>query len=221
MNTLYVGVIGDIVDSRKLGNNRSEVQVKMEDILTKINVKYSNFVVSKFLITLGDECQGLLLPSAPIYDVICDIVDQLHPVQLRFGLGFGPLNTSVKDNALGMDGPVFYSAREAIRTASNRPGHAIAFKSSVMDDFDVIKVDALFQSLSVIRKLWTDKFIKVLPLLREGLKQKEIALKIGIRQPSVSKLLNNACWGEVLELQEKTSLLLKNSFQKYVNQQGE
>lgn len=70
------------------------------------------------------------MPTTPIYEVICEIVDNIHPIQLRFGLGFGPLNTSIKENALGMDGPAFYSAREAIKTASDRSGHAIAFSVS-------------------------------------------------------------------------------------------
>ncbi len=113
-----------------------------------------------------------------------------------------------------MDGPAFYSAREAIRIAAERTGHSIAFRSSVLNETEVNELDMMLQSLSVIRKLWTDKFLKVLSLLREGITQRELALKLGTTQPSVSKLLRNACWDEVLELQKLTSGFLKRSLEK-------
>lgn len=99
-------MIGDIIKSRKLVD-RNDVQLSLQDLLDNINEEYNYAIASKFLITLGDEFQGLLKPDAPVYEIISYIVEGMHPVQLRFGLGFGTLSTPLKETAFGMDGPVF------------------------------------------------------------------------------------------------------------------
>lgn len=204
----YVGIIGDIVGSRKL-ENRAEVQAKLNKLLDRVNDTYSSFIASKFLITIGDEFQGLLYPSAPIYEIISLITDSIYPVQFRFGVGYGSITTSIEEKAIGMDGPAFYSAREAISIAGNRIGHSIAFRSSILRRVEVDAINTTFHSLSVIRKLWKDNFFKVLTLLREGKTQTEIANELKITQPYVSKLMKNAYWVEVEELEKKIGSLLK------------
>jgi hypothetical protein len=73
MENLYIGLIGDIVKSRKL-QNREKVQLELGKTLKNISQKYSQYIVSQFLITLGDEFQGLLKPTAPIYKIICEVL---------------------------------------------------------------------------------------------------------------------------------------------------
>lgn len=58
-NVPFIVVIGDICGSKHL-NNRKEIQDKLREILNKINNKYKLDIVAKFVITLGDEFQGLL-----------------------------------------------------------------------------------------------------------------------------------------------------------------
>lgn len=55
----YVAIIGDIKNSREL-QDRKQVQEKLEAVLNEINDTYDADIASKFLITLGDEFQGLL-----------------------------------------------------------------------------------------------------------------------------------------------------------------
>ena len=54
----FVAVIGDIKDSRLL-ENRKEVQLRLREVLERLNENYKEEIVSRFLITLGDEFQGL------------------------------------------------------------------------------------------------------------------------------------------------------------------
>ncbi|WP_394699384.1 SatD family protein, partial [uncultured Sphaerochaeta sp.] len=46
--------MGDLKNSKKL-ENRNKIQNQLNQILEKINIKYSADISSKFLITLGDE----------------------------------------------------------------------------------------------------------------------------------------------------------------------
>ena len=122
----FAAVIGDIKDSRHL-ENRKEVQVHLQEILDRLNEKYKDHIVSKFLITLGDEFQGLLCGGEHILDMVNEIRMEMYPVRLRFGIGFGQITTDIKSEmALGADGPGYYRAREAVellkeREKKNRP----------------------------------------------------------------------------------------------------
>lgn len=214
MANIYVALIGDIVKSRQI-DRRKEFQAKLEEALNKINHDFEQFVEAEFLVTVGDEFQGLLKPSAPVYKIICVISEAIYPVQVRLGLGLGGINTPVKEKALGMDGPVFYAAREALNIAHNRrKDHAVVFKPEpgVLDKSSEEEVNIMLGSLAVIKKLWPGSFYEILPYLREGKKQKEIAGLIGTTQPYISKLINNACWKEVVLLEERVEFLLNNYF---------
>lgn len=50
----YVAIIGDIKNSKKI-ENRSQIQKRMNRILTYINEAYFTDISAKFIITLGDE----------------------------------------------------------------------------------------------------------------------------------------------------------------------
>ncbi len=213
MEKLYAALIGDMIKSRKV-NHRKELQTKLEDVLTKINFDYEKFIESKFLITVGDEFQGLLKPSAPIYQMICSIVESLYPVQVRFGLGLGGITTPVKEIALGMDGPAFYAAREALDIAYGKKEHAIVFKSefNIMGKDTEEVINVILGSLAVIRKLWPESFWEILPHLREQKTQTEVASITGTTQPYISKLIKNACWKEVELLETQAGRLLSSYF---------
>ena len=116
----FVAVIGDIKDSRHL-ENRKEVQTHMQTILEQVNEKYEEYIASRFLITLGDEFQGLLYTGENVLHIISEIRMQLYPVHLRFGIGFGQITTDIRaEMALGADGPGYYRAREAIERLKER-----------------------------------------------------------------------------------------------------
>ena len=110
----FVAVIGDIKDSRLL-ENRKEVQLRLREVLERLNENYKEEIVSRFLITLGDEFQGLLCSGKAVLDMINEIRMEMYPVRLRFGIGFGQITTDIKtEMALGADGPGYYRAREAV-----------------------------------------------------------------------------------------------------------
>lgn len=86
MNTInpsYVAIIGDIIDSKNI-EHRQEIQTKLLNTLDRINSKYSQSIVSKFKITLGDEFEGLMSVNG---DWICIINELFFPyIQQRFDL---------------------------------------------------------------------------------------------------------------------------------------
>lgn len=115
----YLTMVCDIKKSRDI-KNREELQYKIIDMLKEVNKEYNEFIVSSFLITLGDEWQGLLKHPSP-YETIIDFFNsKLGEVQFYCGIGIG--DVSIHDFELTvnqLDGPSFHKARKALSLAKD------------------------------------------------------------------------------------------------------
>ena len=111
---MYYAIIGDIKESKKL-ENRGEIQEKLKNTLRSINTLYCEDIAAKFLITLGDEFQGLLKEATNLLEIIKYIQREMYPIEMRFGVGIGEMHTEIDSKAaIGADGPAFYAARNVI-----------------------------------------------------------------------------------------------------------
>ena len=109
---MYYAIIGDIIQSKELAN-RMEIQTKLNSILNEINKRYADEIAANFIITLGDEFQGLLSNPSNLFDIIDTIKFEMYPVRIRFGIGIGSIDTEVNSEmALGADGPAYHYARK-------------------------------------------------------------------------------------------------------------
>jgi predicted DNA-binding protein YlxM (UPF0122 family) len=119
---MYLAIIGDIVGSRAFSvKARRAIQGKLIRAISDVNrgVRGKADIEAEFVITTGDEFQGLLKAGADplwfarfIQNVMGD-----EP-RLRFGIGKGELATKgMPEKALGIDGPCFHNARDAIDAA--------------------------------------------------------------------------------------------------------
>src|SRR6185503_4342728 len=108
----YVAVIADVVGSRQLDpGSRSLLQEE----------------IGEFLAT-GDEFQGLLRDGSAVPDLLWAAKTYLTRARIRIGVGFGELHTPLLADAVGMDGPAFHAAREAILAAKDDESHWGVFR---------------------------------------------------------------------------------------------
>ncbi|MFR9145833.1 MAG: SatD family protein [Mediterraneibacter sp.] len=192
----FVAIIGDMKDSRHL-ENRKEVQTHLQKILNQVNKKYEKDIASRFLITLGDEFQGLLYTGKDVLRIISEIRIQLYPVCLRFGIGFGKITTDIRaEMALGADGPGYYRAREAVeqlkeREKRNRPVPSdICLKMDEKDRGTEVMLNTIFNLIYVVEKGWTIRQREIIwdmLLYEDG--QQNTARRLNISQPTVQKAL--------------------------------
>ena len=113
----YLTIICDIKNSRLL-EDRESVQYKLIQILKDANKLFASTLAVPFIITIGDEWQGLLNYPCD-YDVILNFFhENLGDISFYCGMGLGEVsihNFELTVNQL--DGPSFYLARDAIKLA--------------------------------------------------------------------------------------------------------
>ncbi|MDS0524530.1 SatD family protein [Clostridium sp. SHJSY1] len=117
---MYKAIICDIKNSRIL-TNREEVQFLLINALEKCNENFSEFIVSPFRITAGDEWEGLLSINAPIDKILNSFKDNL-PNDITFYVGIGEGKLSINNLKLPvnfLDGEVFVHARESLKHAKS------------------------------------------------------------------------------------------------------
>lgn len=196
-NDPYVAVIGDIRQSKKI-ENRSEVQEKLKQALEDINEKYDNEISSKFIITLGDEFQGLLCSGSNMMDIITEIERKMHPVKIRFGVGIGAITTDVnKEMSIGADGPGYYKARGAIEflkeNEKKKQTNAADIRIEVEGDNQSITtmINTILSLLTVIKDSWSDRQREIIwDMLQHQDSQTDAAKRFKIKQPAIQKSLS-------------------------------
>src|SRR5271156_1591606 len=111
----YFAVIADMVGSRGMARSERRVlQQKFARLIASFNRDYRKTIASKFVITLGDEFQGLLSSATVIPDLIWRLEQDLPQREFRVGIGLGTLDTPLQKVAINIDGPVLHTARAAI-----------------------------------------------------------------------------------------------------------
>jgi hypothetical protein len=113
----YLTMVCDIKGSRNI-RNREELQYRLINMLKEANTLFKDNLISPFIITLGDEWQGLF--KYPFqYDLVINFFKtRLGDVTFYCGLGVGDItihNFELTVNQL--DGPSFHNARTALSIA--------------------------------------------------------------------------------------------------------
>ena len=195
----YIVIIGDIINSRKL-NNRQEVQTKLKNVLKEINQQYVEEIMAKFVISLGDEFQGLIKKQGNIIKIISTIEEALAPVKLRFGVGVGVVNTNIDfDNSLEIDGEAYYRARKMIQEIENRQSQYVESYSNIMicssdeSSRDDELANATLSVCTSLKSKWTNRQKEIISAyLRNCENQYKTAKALDIAQSSVNRALRGA-----------------------------
>lgn len=186
MSVTYCAIIGDIRRSRSL-LRRSRVQARFVAAIATINREFKQQIAAKFLLTLGDEFQGLLFSADESYRLVRRFQDLMQPVQFSFGIGIGTLATPLRKEALGMDGDVFYRARAALERAKKS-------KRSILYDFASPSLDlcnALIGLLEREHQRLTARQRQIIRLVSETDSQTLVARRLRVSQPAISKVVSS------------------------------
>jgi hypothetical protein len=180
----WFALIGDLVASRRLSRTaRAAAQRALRDLVESLDRISGDQLGSRFAITTGDEFQGLLRAPDPIPELLWAVQVERHELPIRIGVGRGALFTALRDETVGMDGPVFHAARAAIDSSRTTHGDRPVFAGFGAAEDRVL--GGIAAGLSALRARWTGRQREVARLLRQGLTQSEVAAELGITPQSV------------------------------------
>jgi DNA-binding CsgD family transcriptional regulator len=183
MAPIYLAIIGDVVRSRQAAD-RASLQARLMAALERLNADRGAAVAAHFVLTVGDEFQGLLASPERLVEILATLRSAAHPEELRFGLGIGGLSTPLRADAIGMDGPCFHRARAAIELAEARGTTIEVDRGSPAPAFGLYAI--LYAAL---RSGWTERQRQVLDLALAGNVGKAIAARLEITPSAVSQHL--------------------------------
>ena len=180
-----IAVIGDMIQSRELARaERSSTQREFNKLIADINRQFRPRILASFVITLGDEFQGLLHDGTVIPALIRRI-EQFSPREFRLGIGFGTIDTAIQKEAINVDGPALHNARAAIDRAKKkdlRGGVFVGFGSQLDR-----AANGYARILRHLRDWMTQQQRRVLDLLSSGLQQSDVAKRMKISKQAVSQ----------------------------------
>jgi hypothetical protein len=185
-----VALIGDLVESRT-APDRQALHDRLEEALRHANASVPAH--DPPVITLGDEFQGVYGTLGAALAASFHIRAALYPdVDVRFGLGRGPLSTL--DGRRGIhDGPAYWAARDAIEAAEERARLAqtrtarTSFTSQEDDPAHVAAVQTALDCLDWMVGSLSTTSRRILGGLMEGDTQQDVAEREGISPSAVSQ----------------------------------
>jgi len=190
-------VIGDMIQSRTLSRSeRPAAQQTFTQLINDLNRQLRKQLVAAFVITLGDEFQGLLADGTVIPELVRRV--ELYPHRdFRLGFGFGTIDTVIPKNAINVDGPALHNARAAIDQAksTNRPGGVFVGFGSQIDRV----ANGYARILWHLREKMTERQRRILYLMSTGLRQNEVAEQMKITKQAVSQHVAAVGWPAYLE----------------------
>ena len=207
-DTVFVALIGDIRGSREL-DDRKQVQKEFKRVVSSLNEYTPNSAIaSRFTVTTGDEFQVLLTDATAAVDAAVTASDRFHPARIRFGIGKGELETQINpEQAIGMDGPCFHRAREAIDSA--RKDGAWLRVGGWSNDFDR-QINSMFDLVQTVREDWTDRQAQFAVALKEAGTQKGVADRYDVSKSTVSESLSAGHVKEVRTAENSLGELLQD-----------
>jgi hypothetical protein len=204
MDTTYVALIGDLVGSRTL-DDRAGAQERVEAALTAANDRWASELAAGFAVTLGDEYQGMLTRPDHAFEVIATLESVLGGVRARYGIGLGTLATPLRPEAIGMDGPCFHRAREAVERGKREDRWITV--SGFGTGRDQL-LNGVLRLMGGVRREWTDVQAETVFAAREADEQKAVARSRGVSEATVSKALKAALYDSFVEAEGVVAALL-------------
>lgn len=213
----YVALIGDIQGSRE-AEDRAALQERFDEAVEAVNGRYNTetepqlrTLVSPLTVTAGDEFQALFSGPHPEEATLAILAmsDEMAPSMLRFGLGYGTLETPPNtDQAIGMDGPCLRNARDGLDQAKDEGGWIRARGFPTPPD---LEVGRMMDTVGVLREGWTDRQAEFARSLRRYEFQKAVAEEHDVSESTVSESLSAAGYHEIDRSVTTFGALLKSA----------
>ncbi|MDI6641020.1 MAG: SatD family protein [Elusimicrobiota bacterium] len=204
MKKLYTAITGDLIKSREIPN-RNRIQLKLQNILDRVNKQFKDIIIVKFSITVGDEFQGLLNSVEKSYDIIKEIQNSLYPVKISFGVGVGSISTKIMKKSTEMDGECFRWSREALEKAKKDEQSIVYITGNSEKD---LAMNTIIMLMDAIKNDWKTIHYKRTSLYEKFGTFDKVAVKEGITKQMISKMFADIKYKKIKKTEETVRKLL-------------
>jgi hypothetical protein len=147
-----VVIIADVRGSKKMANDeRYEGQLFLKSAIIQINENFSDFIEAPFMITRGDEFQGVTKNMEVAFKIMLEFERLLFPLMLRYGIGKGEIQKMGSKIPIEMDGPAFHRANEAVNLAKKKKLFLTCKSDNASND---LLINNIFLLMNSIKSRW-------------------------------------------------------------------
>ncbi len=190
-------IISDIIGSRKLNDReRHEWQLFLKSAIVQINEKFSDYIEAPFMITKGDEFQGVLKKIGSVHSIVMEFERLIFPLTMRFGVGHGVIQKMGSKIPIEMDGPAFHRAQAALNVAKKKKKVIII---ETENEFFNLQVNTIYQLIYAVKERWSDISYKRYWKYQECGTYERVAQEEGVSTQAVWDSLNNSHAMEVIQ----------------------
>lgn len=187
-----MALVGDVIASRH-SEDREHLQSQIARATGAVNAVVP--AIQPLMMTVGDEFQGLYAGLAAGFQTALRLRLALLPnVDIRIGIGWGPLTLQPENPPFGQDGPCWWRAREAIGEVKAGEKSKSVPRSRRTLCITGTNSDGLLNGFLGLRDQvmagLDDVDIRIANLRLLGKTQTEISDEVGLSQSSVSRRLH-------------------------------
>ncbi len=197
----YCVITIDVNKSRNIPERRI-LQNRILDALVIANKNFKEFLIADFVITLGDEWQGVFSDISQSYKVVSFFQEYFYPISLSFGVGEGEIETELFSKSVEMDGQVFHCSREALEYGKDTSQN-VCYKTN--DSTKDLLLNTTLHLLQILRESWTERQYQKVMLYKQLRKETLVANELNISQADVNKSLSAAHGRVYLEAEQRVN----------------
>jgi len=150
----YTVITADIEASRKMDDReRFEWQLFLKSTIVQVNESFAGLIEAPFMITKGDEFQGVLKNLPDVHVITMKFERLIFPLRLRYGVGFGLIQKMGSNIPIEMDGQAFHKANSALQMAKKKKCAVCVNTGNEQQD---LILNTIYQLLYTIKRRWSD-----------------------------------------------------------------
>lgn len=206
----YAVIVADIKDSKKMEEReRHEWQLFLRSAIVQVNENWQDSIEAKFMITKGDEFQGVVHKIPNVQSIMIEFERLLTPLKLRFGIGIGRIQKMGANIPIEMDGPAFHRANLALNnTKKQRCSIQLQSTDPQVDKY----INTLYSLICAIKKDWKPLNINRYWKYKELGTYEKVADIEGVSTPAIWDSLRNSNSVEVISAEQTVWDLLQSNF---------
>jgi len=209
----YAVIIADIKGSKKMQDReRYEWQLFLKSTIVQINENFASKIEAPFMITKGDEFQGVLISITAVHEIMSSFERLLFPLILRYGVGYGTIQKMGSNIPIEMDGQAFHRANAAL-TLSKKKKSVVQFDTG--DSLFDLNINTIYHLINTIKKRWSEINYKRYWKYQDLGTYDKVAEQEGVSPQAIWDSLRNANAIDVLNAEEAVTLILAEKYNHF------